>query len=903
MANLSFVRYKGNGTKTQFPIASDGVDIGYIRTSDIKVYVDKTLVSSTILAPSPHIVILDVAPAKDSDVLVRREMPLDAPYANFERGNNFGQRQVNNSFLQQLYLTHEFYDGFIPEGFYFKEDVSLGGNRLRNLGDPVDDTDAVNKSVTDAIIERVVVIEQGVTGDSRYISWLYNDGKAAGGELVISVPYNFTSINAVYINGERKPHGLYYSFNASEKTLTFKSALGALDEVVVLIGTDPIEVPELDVSNYVVKSLTDGVVKTLASWMDKVEKVGDSLVKATSGWLSRSLSDRFEDTINIRDFGAVGDGVTDNTAAYDRAIAALPEGSVIRFPKGKYLGSFISLDKAFSFDLTEAVLVEQSSSKGTIQIGKYPDVVHTVSETELNHGDISFTVPNAANLFKTGDIGYLWDGAVRPTGGEVNHEVIKIKSIIGDVITVDGFLASYKGASTIRFMHSVKQLKNVSVIGGLFEHKDNHHRAGVAIYGVDGITVRDVVSTNSTAPAVTLRHSYDATVDNIKVSDPYDVTSGSGYGVQLYSVSRFSITNIKGKACRHIYDQDSAYFGTIDDIVDMDDMASPCVLSHEGFTGYITCNNIRVSTTQYPVSLGGTGYGGATAALKKNHPYRSVTITNVNNTVKITKSPNEFNVAGVYFQNSIIDCHVRGVTVTHLNAESLLLGTSSSVVRINGVANGNCTIKDIKADKIAIAVHSSGDRQGFVKDNSTTTIENIVVDVLSWGVYLQGAWFPNIKGIQILDSILGDAIVKMTVAGTDTPIGVVTGGLQYNKNGGLKLHVDTAGRYIEGSMEEGTTFLGSSVSVAGDANIPTLNIQNTSRLLRLNSTVGTGTDNVTLDAPTVNGQELNLLHVGGTRYSINFLVNAAMPVGTVIASGEFLELVAFNGAWRIKQQS
>lgn len=44
--------------------------------------------------------------------------------------------------------------------------------------------------------------------------------------------------------------------------------------------------------------------------------------------------------INVRDFGAVGDGETDDTEAIQRAIDAavsLPEPSVIHFPAGTYI--------------------------------------------------------------------------------------------------------------------------------------------------------------------------------------------------------------------------------------------------------------------------------------------------------------------------------------------------------------------------------------------------------------------------------------------------------------------------------------------------------------------------------------------------------------------------------------
>ena len=41
-------------------------------------------------------------------------------------------------------------------------------------------------------------------------------------------------------------------------------------------------------------------------------------------------------TVDVKTFGAVGDGVTDDTAAFQKAIAAA-KGKVIRVPAGRYL--------------------------------------------------------------------------------------------------------------------------------------------------------------------------------------------------------------------------------------------------------------------------------------------------------------------------------------------------------------------------------------------------------------------------------------------------------------------------------------------------------------------------------------------------------------------------------------
>lgn len=58
-------------------------------------------------------------------------------------------------------------------------------------------------------------------------------------------------------------------------------------------------------------------------------------VTATGSTTSRTLANRFADTVNVNDFGAVGNGVTDDTAAIQAAVLS-GANKIIYFPKGNY---------------------------------------------------------------------------------------------------------------------------------------------------------------------------------------------------------------------------------------------------------------------------------------------------------------------------------------------------------------------------------------------------------------------------------------------------------------------------------------------------------------------------------------------------------------------------------------
>lgn len=73
----------------------------------------------------------------------------------------------------------------------------------------------------------------------------------------------------------------------------------------------------------------DGVL-----WNSNVSLTGPTSIVATGSTEARSLENRFADVVNVKDFGAVGDGVTDDTAAIQ---AAVNTGKNVYFPSVKYI--------------------------------------------------------------------------------------------------------------------------------------------------------------------------------------------------------------------------------------------------------------------------------------------------------------------------------------------------------------------------------------------------------------------------------------------------------------------------------------------------------------------------------------------------------------------------------------
>src|SRR5690554_17137 len=140
--SFTYVTRTGDGNKRSFTFSFVGQDEGYIRQDDILVTVDGEQSPFTLI--SPNSIELESAPPSGSEVIIRRVMPKDVPFADFSRGNNFGQDILNNSFLQLLYVVHELLDGWFPEGFTVREAVDYLEGLRAFSPDPNDPKSVVN---------------------------------------------------------------------------------------------------------------------------------------------------------------------------------------------------------------------------------------------------------------------------------------------------------------------------------------------------------------------------------------------------------------------------------------------------------------------------------------------------------------------------------------------------------------------------------------------------------------------------------------------------------------------------------------------------------------------------------------------------------------------------------------
>lgn len=163
---LSVTRYKGDGRRREFTFSFTGADKGYLRDSDVYVFIDRKEAGFRLTSPSSiELLPTEETPAVGAEIEIRRIMPKDKNFAEFKKGNNFRESVLNNSFLQLLYLVHELLDGYFSGDVEFQDDVVflndvVANGKLDILGD---------LTIQDAFVEGVLSIIKNTPDNPRSV--------------------------------------------------------------------------------------------------------------------------------------------------------------------------------------------------------------------------------------------------------------------------------------------------------------------------------------------------------------------------------------------------------------------------------------------------------------------------------------------------------------------------------------------------------------------------------------------------------------------------------------------------------------------------------------------------------------------------------------------------------------
>lgn len=262
------------------------------------------------------------------------------------------------------------------------DNFEIDGNTL-NLGRALSKGDVVF-----CLFDKILSPEDYKTGIRIY------KFQAVGGETEFTPDYTSYGVQSLYIGGEYKTPEIEYSYDSTTGKVSLQTALTAgvwvvaemsvkqpnisplfdrsIQEIArsanvkdseVILSTDTTQVlngkrivydvvaqriyglPALPTNVYI-NSVSNGqltyspgniTVALLDSYQQYIGDGSQLSVLTVGSDTPRTLADRFADVVNVKDFGAVGDGITDDTSSIQAAInAANPFGKQVYVPAGRY---------------------------------------------------------------------------------------------------------------------------------------------------------------------------------------------------------------------------------------------------------------------------------------------------------------------------------------------------------------------------------------------------------------------------------------------------------------------------------------------------------------------------------------------------------------------------------------
>ncbi|GEM_PF-6299617 len=313
---------------------------------------------------------------------------------------------------------------------------------------------------------------------------------------------------------------------AAEQAAT--EAVAAADAAVVTVTQDmaasaptPNKLPLADAQG---KIASDWLGADIARAADVVR--GDALSAADgaglvgfqqsgAGAVARTLQDKARDVVSVKDFGAVGDGVTDDTAAIQAALMSPPTslisgaGGTVQFPVGRYL---ISSPLIVPF----AVNVQGVGSRYSTKIVVSPDfsgvsaIYVKKSIGEFNQSDICDIGIECNNVSGVG--GILYESA---------YNNVTLKDLYIYEVSPDATGLSIGVADTGVTVCESLLLQNIYVVNTI---------------GLSGVT--------APRPLIKLERLQESTLINVKALGNVNSTPYPGsVGIQLVSCRGLTVVN------------------------------------------------------------------------------------------------------------------------------------------------------------------------------------------------------------------------------------------------------------------------------------------------------------------------------------------------------------------------
>ena len=197
MAN-SFVRYTGNGTTTTYAIP-----FSYRDTADLSATVAGVNITAYTLDAAGTNLTFDTAPVNNAAIEIRRTTSQNTKLVDYVSGSVLTENDLDTDSDQAFYMSQEAIDKagdvISLDNVDFNWDIQ--NKRLKNVADPVDNTDAVNKQFISTNIPNITTVA-GISSDVTAVAGISSDVTAVAADAtdIGTVSANIASVNTVATN-------------------------------------------------------------------------------------------------------------------------------------------------------------------------------------------------------------------------------------------------------------------------------------------------------------------------------------------------------------------------------------------------------------------------------------------------------------------------------------------------------------------------------------------------------------------------------------------------------------------------------------------------------------------------------------------------------------------------------
>ena len=246
-------QYTGNGSTTNYSFT-----FPYLAQTDVGVKINGTTQATTTYSfANATTISMNSAPANGATVIIFRDTNNDAKKATFYPGSAIKAEDLNNDFDQILYTAQEVDNNSMSTlgDDPMQGDLSLGNNKLTNVGTPTANTDGANKTYVDSKTWG----SASIIDDSIVNADINSSAAIAQSKLNIA---NATTSASGYMSGadKTKLDGIETAATADQTNAEIRTAVEAATDSNVFTDADHSKLNAIEAS--ATADQTDAEIKT-----------------------------------------------------------------------------------------------------------------------------------------------------------------------------------------------------------------------------------------------------------------------------------------------------------------------------------------------------------------------------------------------------------------------------------------------------------------------------------------------------------------------------------------------------------------------------------------------------------------------------------------------------------------